>query len=233
MGLPDECELPVLIVFVADFVYGLLPWCGPGKRSDAWNREILFQGEVCRFFQTIGCTTLTLYSVSNTKKLPEDGVLIESCSKEVILTVLKDVLQKTGYALKNTFFFGHVFGSRKLCTCARSGIHPAGYILAGGICSDAQSILSQKYLSQIQNNPDFSPDLFEKLDPETRLIVSYFGNILYAIRKRRKKLTLREGDICFDIHIHSELHEESYSLFSHLNSPALILHGLKKWKYIA
>jgi hypothetical protein len=65
----------------------------------------------------------------------------------------------------------------------------------------------------------------EKLDPETRLIVSYFGNILYAMRKRRNKLALREGDVRLDIHLPQELHEESYSLFSHLNSPALILHS--------
>lgn len=43
----------------------IFPWCGPGTRSDAWKREIRFQGEICRFFQTIGCTTLSLEPVSN------------------------------------------------------------------------------------------------------------------------------------------------------------------------
>lgn len=36
---------------------------------------------------------------------------------------------------------------------------------------------------------------------------------------------LREGPESLDIHIHPDLHEESYSLLSQLNSPTFILHG--------
>jgi len=222
---PSDCEIPVLIMCIPDYVYGLLPYCGPGSRYEAWQRENKFQDEICRFFQTIGCTTLSLQSVTDDPKPPEDNLLSESCSESVITRVLSDTFQKTGYSLKNTIFLGHGFGVRTLCSIARSGISPAGYILAAGVYSDIESVLTQKYISYIHNNTEYSSYSIDHLDMETRLINSHFGNVLYAIRKRKRKLTIRERDQLIDIQIPVDIHEESNLLFSHLNSPALIIHG--------
>lgn len=222
---PTGCELPVLVLVIPDFVYGLLPYCGPGTRFDAWNRERVFLEDTCRFLQSIGCTTLSLEFLSDDTKPPKEHSLVQACSEAFVSEVIQEALGKTGYSLNNVIFFGHGFGLHTLLSCARSGITPAGYILAAGVYSDIDEVLKQKYQLHklIEEN---SPSGYHKsFDPETCVISTHINTILNAIRSEKSYIRLLEGDIYLEINLPKGSFPIGLSLLEQLTAPVLILHG--------
>jgi pimeloyl-ACP methyl ester carboxylesterase len=226
--LPSIVADPTLVVFISDWIYGLLPYCGPGKRHDAWDREKVFQNEICRFLNYSGIATLSLHSSEYDDNPPDENTLIELSSESELTSSLEQMIAESGCSFKRTVLFGHGFGTRLLCKLAASGLKPAGYILAAGLYSEIESILNQKYLPY--GNYERKNILTDNnvLDPETALIIKNFSNILHTIRKGKERKRLIEEDVKLDLYFPPELfslENSSEIILSHLNAPTLIIHG--------
>ncbi|NLW75211.1 MAG: hypothetical protein GXY18_02105 [Methanomicrobiales archaeon] len=66
-----------LVIFFPNWMYGLLPYCGPGSRSDTWKREVIFWREICDFFNSHGIATLSL-EPDNLQNIPTDDEIMAS-----------------------------------------------------------------------------------------------------------------------------------------------------------
>ena len=97
---PDNRSEGALIIFLPDWVYGLLPYCGPGLRKDAWIREYAFQNEVCRFFHDHGIATLHL-TPGNPEYVPSDEEIITATQIPDVYSGIKKIVQENCYNLKN------------------------------------------------------------------------------------------------------------------------------------
>ena len=226
--LPPEVANPALVVLINDWIYGLLPYCGPGTRYDAWNRERLFQDEIRRFLNQSGIATLSLDTSLYGDSPPSETELIEISSESEVRSSISQIVSDTGFPMKKTVLFGHGLGARLLCKLASSGLKPAGYIIASGLYSDFESLLTQKYLpiSKMENNIA-EPSIITH-DPETDLILNNFGKILNNIRKGRENIRLSNGDLRLDLYFPKELffpEMSSFTLYSYINAPALLIHG--------
>lgn len=225
---PDNRSEGALIIFLPDWVYGLLPYCGPGLRKDAWIREYAFQNEVCRFFHDHGIATLHL-TPGNPEYVPSDEEIITATHIPDVYSGIKKIVQENSYNLNKSAILGHGFGTRMMCEIVSFGLRPAGFIIASGIYSDIDSIISQKYLPYKQINIGLS-DVNTKLslDSDTSLIIQNLGRIHRAIRKKTKRVRLREPDRFVDLLFSSSLFSQETSpeiLLSVLDAPSLIIHG--------
>lgn len=225
---PENRSEGALIIVLPDWVYGLLPYCGPGLRKDAWIREYAFQNEVCRFFHDHGIATLHL-TPGNPELVPTDEEILTATQIPDVYSVIKKIAQENSYNLNKSAIFGHGFGTRMMSEIVSFGLRPAGFIIANGIYSDIDSIISQKYLPYKQINLGLS-DFRKKisLDPDTSLIIQNLGRIHRAIRKKTKRVRIREPDRFVDLLFPSPLFSEETSpavLLSVLDAPSLIIHG--------
>ncbi len=217
-----------LVIFFPNWMYGLLPYCGPGTRNDAWKREISFEKEICDFFNGHGIATLSL-EPDNLQNIPTDDEIMASSYIHRTYSVIKDITKESGIMIKKTILFGHGFGSRMLCEIVSYGLKPAGYIIAGGMYTDIDSILTQKYLP-LKNNGINSrgENIIPLLDPETKIIMSNLGKILQASRKGKGVIKLKDNGNTMSIHLPDDFFSENKSpsaLLSILDAPCLILHG--------
>lgn len=225
---PGNDASSALVIILPDWVYGLLPFCGPGLRKDTWMRELSFQKEVCSFFHSRGIETLSLEPVPPDAIPTDEEMILASYIPDVYISI-KQICKESGSLIRRSILFGHGFGSRMLCELAMYGLKPAGYIIAGGVYSDIDAILTQKYLP-IKNygfrltDENISP----YLDPDTNIIMNNLGKIFRASRKGKGKIRLKESGYLVDLHLPRELFsaEKSLpSLYSALVDPCLILHG--------
>lgn len=226
--LPSEEQEPALIILISDWIYGILPYCGPGARYDVWTRERIFQDEICRFLNHLGMATLSLSTSRYDDNPPPDSTLVEISSEFEVISSIKQLIKEKKCSFRKTVIFGHGFGTRLLCKLAASGIKPAGYIVAAGLYSDTDSILNQKYLPYKNTDKIITLPQICTLDPDTDLILKNFGKILYSIRKDRGRIRLQEDNLLLDLLIPKELFSfdsSSEFLLSYLNAPTLIIHG--------
>lgn len=190
-----------LVIFFPNWIYGLLPYCGPGSRSDAWKREVIFWREIYDFFNSHGIATLSL-EPDNPQSIPSDDEIVASSYIHKTYSAIKDITKESGIMIRKTILFGHGFGSRMLCEIVSYGLKPAGYIIAGGMYTDIDSILTQKYLP-LKNNGINSrgENIIPLLDPETKIIMSNLGKILQASRKGKGLIKLKENGNTMNIHL--------------------------------
>ncbi len=225
---PENRSEGALIIVLPDWVYGLIPYCGPGLRKDVWFRENAFLNEVCRFFYDHGIATLHLIP-KNPEYVPSDEEIITVTQIPTVYSVIKNIAQENSYNLNKSVIMGHGLGTRMLCEIVSFGLRPAGFIIANGIYSDIDSIISQKYLPYKQINSglsDFRRQI--SLDPDTSLIIQNLGRIHRAIRKKTKRVRIREPDRFVDLLFPSSLFSQKTSpavLLSVLDAPSLIIHG--------
>lgn len=217
-----------LVILLSDWVYGLIPYCGPGLRIDVWKREKSFQDEICRYLNSHAISTLSL-EPTNPEGIPDDEEIISASQIHQVYSDIKQLTKESGHILTRTVLFSHGFGSRMMCELVAYGLKPAGYIIAGGIYSDVDSIITQKYLpfknygklSQVNDN-------IPPVDIETSIILSSLGKILNASRKGRKKIKIKENDTILDIYLPEELFSEEKNpamLYASLDAPSLIIQG--------
>ena len=228
LTLPSESQNSPLVILISDWIYGLLPYCGPGSRYDIWNREKKFQDELCSFLNNSGIATISLETSNKDQYLPAEKELVAISSELEITSALNHAIEETGCSNKKMVIFGHGFGCHLLCKLALSGIKPAGYILAAGLYSDTESILYEKYLPVSTKEKINSISDISVLDPETDLILKNLGKIMYFARKGKEKKRLNKGDLDLELFFPKELFSYDTSpaiLYSYLNAPTLIIHG--------
>lgn len=226
---PDTIQNPALLIIISDWSYGLLPYCGPGSREEAWRREQAFQEEISRFFLKHNIATMSLDLIDPEGKIPDEEELIWASYVPDIYVTIKQAITESGCSLQRAVLFGHGFGSRLICELSAYGIKPAGYIIAGGIYSDTETILTQKYLpiQEIEGN-DASITEETLPDPDTSLIINNFGKILHAFRKEKGKIRLVHEDYTLELFLPRDLYSQDSSpeiIFSALHAPTLIIHG--------
>ncbi|MDD1725186.1 MAG: prolyl oligopeptidase family serine peptidase [Methanospirillum sp.] len=226
---PDTIQNPALVIIISDWSYGLLPYCGPGTREEAWRREQNFQEEISRYLIGKNIATLSLDLINPEGEIPDEEELIWASYIPELYITIKQVIAESGCSLQRSVLFGHGFGSRHICELSAYGIKPAGYIIAGGIYSDTETILTQKYLPFQGKGGDGTPDIQDLIpDPDTSLIVDNFGKILHAFRKEKGKIRLTQDEHKLVLFLPRELFSQDSSpevLFSALQAPTLIIHG--------
>jgi len=229
MSLPSHTFSSGVVIIFPDWIYGLLPFCGPGMRKDIWMRETAFIEEMCIFFHKNGLGTLTLSVPPESGIIPFDDLIISATNIPDVYMTIKTLMKEHSCNLNKSVLLGHGFGMLFMCELIRYGLKPAGYIIASGIYSDIESILTQKYFPFKEVN--LSSLGFEQrpaLDPESALIVKNMGKILQATRKGKEKIRIREQSQMMEYHIPKKLFAEESSpssLSSVLDAPTLILHG--------
>ncbi len=126
-------------------------------------------------------------------------------------------------------FLGHGLGGHIACQLASYGIHPRACIFAGGVYSDLEVILSQKYLPLVQMLGESTrPEMTWSIDEYSVLIAKNLGLILQTARKNGKSIHIHNGTRSLLFAIHPELNNGDQmprSLFRHITSPTFILHG--------
>jgi hypothetical protein len=226
--IPDLLISPLLIIFLSDWSYGLLPYCGPGSREEVWRRERIFQEKICNFFNESGIATLWLETDKDDSIIPLDEEFIDLSNAHIINQVINKIISESGLKINQTLLFGHGFGSRIICDLTYSGINPAGYIIAGGVYSDIISVLAHKYLTLKESLTSQKIKAAYIPDKDTHLIIDNLGKILHFSKKGKNKIRLKDSQHSLDFYLPKELFfdQESFSnLYSILNAPTLIIHG--------
>lgn len=229
LTLPPHTSQPGVVILIPDWVYGLLPLCGPGLRKDIWIREEKFIDEIYHFFYQSGFGVLTLSCPMEADEIPSDATILAATQIPDAYVTIKKLMKESSCNLNKSVIFGHGFGVCMMCELVAYGLKPAGFIIASGIYSDVESILTQKYFPfkdlnlQSAGVKNYSP-----VDPDTALIIKNLGKILQAARRGREKIKLKELNHFLELPIPKRLFSDESSpsaLLSTLDAPSVILHG--------
>jgi len=220
--------VPILAVLCGDWSYGLIPYCGPGTRKALWDNETTFLNALSSYLNGQGIYTLRLKS-EELDEVPDDASLIQRASHDGVLLALKEIDGPVIWTPGHMVFIGHGMGGYACCQLASYGLRPGGYIFAGGIYSDLEVILSQKYLLpiELQNNKGNDGQIIVP-DALSLLIGQNMGSILQAIRKKRTRVQLKKMNETVEIRLNQTMYsgdETPKSMFRYITSPTLIIHG--------
>lgn len=229
LTLPTRTSQPGVVIIIPDWVYGVLPLGGPGLRRDIWIREEKFIDEVTRFFSNSGLGVLTLSCQIEADDIPSDATIHAATQIPDMYLIIKKLMKENSCNLNKSVIFGHGFGVCMMCELVAYGLKPAGYIIASGIYSDVESILSQKYFPfKDLNLQSVGVENYSPVDPDTALIMKNLGKLLQTARRGRDRIKLKEFDHCLDLPIPKRLFSNDSSpsaLLSALDAPSVILHG--------
>lgn len=220
--------VPCLVILCGDWSYGLLPYCGPGRREALWESEKIFLDIFSEYLLENGFFTLSLTTLGESSAIPPDDALTKLAGVHGLLSALKQLNGPAQWNPNQMIGIGHGLGGYVLCQLAAYGIKPAAFIFISGVFSDYEVILSQKYhpLVSIGCDPELSNILGP--DPESLLIAKNLGAVLHAARKGRKQIRIENGNthlsLSLDPMIFTGTQTPQY-LFRHIISPALIIHG--------
>lgn len=220
--------VPILAVLCGDWSYGLIPYCGPGTRKSLWENEQAFLLALSSHLNGQGIYTLRLESRIS-EGIPDDQTLTEYGSHDGVLLAMRDLDSSIAWTPGYMVFIGHGMGSYACCQLASFGLKPGGYIFAGGIYSDLEVILSQKYLLPIELQNKQSNDEQPIIpDPLSLLIGKNMGSILQTIRKKRKRIQLQNVDESVEIRLNPSLFSSDENpgvMYRYVTSPTFIIHG--------
>lgn len=73
LTIPEEDNISALVIVLAEWVYGLLPYCGPGSRETVWELERNFQDQVIQYFLSNGVAVLYLDLDHWFRTMPDDA----------------------------------------------------------------------------------------------------------------------------------------------------------------
>jgi hypothetical protein len=220
---------PVLAILCGDWSYGIIPYCGPGKREALWENEGRFLQALSSYLTGKGIHSLRLSSLTDGVVVPDDGHLTDQAGHEGLLLALRDLEGPPSWNPSDMIFIGHGLGGYVHCQLASYGLRPGGFIFAGGIYSDLEVILSQKFLLPLEliNNQKGQEQIITP-DSLSLLIARNLGSILQAIRKKRTKIQLRDAYRSLEFRLNPLLFsgdETPRSMFRYITSPTLIIHG--------
>ena len=229
LTLPAQIPQPGVVIIIPGWVYGLLPLGGPGLEKDVWFREKKFIDEVTNFFFNNGLGVLTLSFSTDTDDIPSDAMIHATTHIPNIYITIKNLMKEHSCNLNKSVLFGHGFGVCLMCELVSYGLKPAGYIIASGVYTDVESVLTQKYFPfKDQNLQSAGIEKYSPVDPDTSLIMKNLGKLLQAVRKGRDKIKLRDADHYLELTIPKRLFSDDSSpsaLLSALDAPSVILHG--------
>lgn len=226
LKIPDENNGSTLVIFLAEWVYGILPYCGPGSREIVWELERNFQDQVIQYFLSNGVAVLYLEQEHPESNPPADTDLQMASDPYELSLVIRQLASENGSGLSKIVLFGHGFGSRLIGPLITHGIKPGGCIIAGGVYSDIDAILMQKYLSLSNHTSQWQ--FFQALnDSDTPLIIQNFAAILHASRKGKGRLKIKSNGHNLDVYLPRELFsaDSSSFVFSSISHNTLIIHG--------
>jgi len=220
---------PVLAILCGDWSYGIIPYCGPGKREMLWENEGRFLQALSSYLTGKGIYSLRLSSHIDGVRVPDDIYLTDQAGHEGLLLALRDLEGPVPWNPSSMIFIGHGLGGYVHCQLASYGLRPGGFIFAGGIYSDLEVILSQKFLLPLDiiNNQKGQEQIVTP-DSLSLLIARNLGSILQAIRKKRTKIQLRDTYDSLEFRLNPLLFsgdETPRSMFRFITSPTLIIHG--------
>nr|WP_319540733.1 alpha/beta hydrolase [uncultured Methanospirillum sp.] len=220
--------VPILAVLCGGWSYGLIPYCGPGTRKALWDNEQAFLNALSSHLNGQGIYTLRLISREN-GSVPDDSTLTLGAGHDGVLLALRDIEGPVIWTPDHMVFIGHGMGSYSCCQLASYGIRPGGYIFAGGIYSDLEVILSQKYLLPIELQKKQGSDEQSVVPDSLSLLISEnMGAILQAIRKKRSRIQLQALNEKIEIRLNQDLYsgdETPRTMFRYITSPTLVIHG--------
>ncbi|HWQ66717.1 MAG TPA: hypothetical protein VN372_07585 [Methanospirillum sp.] len=225
----QSLAVPHLAILCGDWSFGLLPYCGPGRVDDLWESERSFLDLFSQYLTRQGFFTLSLSLPDGSHAYPGDLVLANLAGVGGLFSALKGLDSPITWNPSQMICIGHGLGGYVLCQLAAYGIRPAAFIFAGGVYSDYEVILSQKYLPLIQMECDTTDnDGFTSLDSESVLIAKSLGVIFHAARKGRTRIHINNGNMPLYIPIYPMIFtgiEMPRCMFRYVTSPTFIIHG--------
>lgn len=217
-----------LVILCGDWSYGLIPHCGPGPAPELWKNEECFLDGFSSYLTAHGISTLRLSAPGYQEAFLTSQILTDISRPDQIMRALHSLQSQSAQSFDHIFFFGHGLGGHVACLLAAAGHRPAGFIFAGSVYADYETVLTQKYYSLLQTEgPDDQP-LLTKTDLHSAIISKNLGTILHAARKGRKKVRIHDPLGILDLPLTPSLctgDEIPRDMFRYVTSPTLVIHG--------
>jgi pimeloyl-ACP methyl ester carboxylesterase len=220
--------VPCIAILCGNWSYGLLPYCGPGKRDVLWESEKYFLHLFSEYLIEHGFFTLSLTFSGEPSAIPPDDSLTKLAGADGLLSALKQLNAPAQWNPGQMICIGHGLGGYVHCQLAAAGIKPASFIFVSGVFSDYEVILTQKYLPLVSNNHDADYPGIPSPDAESVLIAKNLGTILHAARKEKKRVVIDNGNTNLSLPLDPMVFTGNRiprDMFRYVISPALIIHG--------